>query len=185
MKVIIVRPVKLHLIALLAAFLCFPLPLQAKPMPDGEEVYFSPHGGCTQAVVDNLNWAEKYALVQAYSFTSKPIAEALIAAHKRGVNVKVLLDKSQLHGKGSRLDMLADAGIPVMIDAKHAIAHNKVMIIDGVTVLTGSFNFTTAAEDKNAENLLVIHDKTVARKYRNNWDSHSKHSEPYKDLLTA
>ena len=145
-----------------------------------EEVYFSPHGGCTQAVVDNLNGAEKYVLVQAYSFTAKPIAEALIVAHKRGVKVKVLLDKSQVHGKGSKLDLLAQAGVPVLIDKKHAIAHNKVIVIDGVTVLTGSFNFTSAAEDKNAENLLVIRDKVVARKYRNNWNSHSKHSESYK-----
>ncbi len=154
--------------------------IQAKPSATEEEVFFSPKGGCTQAIVDNLNWAEKYVRVQAYSFTSKPIAEALIAAHKRGVDVKVLLDKSQPHAKGGKINMLVDAGIPVMIDKKHAIAHNKVIIIDGVTVLTGSFNFTNAAEDKNAENLLVVRDKTVARKYRNNWSSHSKHSEPYK-----
>ena len=179
------RLVKLSLTALLIVFLCSPASLQAKPVAEEEEVYFSPNGGCTQAIVDNLNWAEKYVLVQAYSFTSKPIAEALIAAHKRGVKVQVLLDKSQLQGKGSKLDMLADAGVPVLIDKKHAIAHNKVMIIDGVTVLTGSFNFTNAAEDKNAENLLVIRDKVVARKYRNNWNSHSKHSEPYKDASKA
>jgi len=164
---------------LLMASVCASLPLYAKPSATEEEVYFSPHGGCTQAIVDNLNWAERYIRVQAYSFTSKPIAEALIAAHKRGVDVKVLLDKSQLRGKGSKLDLLVQAGVPVLIDKKHAIAHNKVMIIDGVTVLTGSFNFTTAAEDKNAENLLVIRDKVVAKKYRNNWNSHSKHSEAY------
>ena len=166
-------------IVLFTAFLCFPLSLQARPVPEGDEVYFSPHGGCTQAVVDNLNWAERYIRVQAYSFTSKPIAEALIAAHKRGVDVQVLLDKSQLHGKGSKLDLLVQAGVPVMIDKKHAIAHNKVMIIDGVTVLTGSFNFTNAAEDNNAENLLVVHDKVVTKKYRDNWNSHYKHSEVY------
>jgi phosphatidylserine/phosphatidylglycerophosphate/cardiolipin synthase-like enzyme len=155
------------------------LSVQAKPSTSEEEVYFSPKGGCAQAIVGNLNWAEKYVRVQAYSFTSKPIAEALIAAHKRGVDVKVLLDKSQPRARGGKIDMLVDAGIPVMIDRKHAIAHNKVMIIDGVTVLTGSFNFTSAAEDKNAENLLVVRDKVVARKYRNNWNSHRKHSEHY------
>ena len=165
-----------------ALFFIFAYPspsLQAKPSATEEEVFFSPKGGCTEAIVDNLNWAEKYIRVQAYSFTSKPIAEALIGAHKRGVDVQVLLDKSQLRGKGSKLDLLVQAGVPVRIDKKHAIAHNKVIIIDGVTVLTGSFNFTNAAEDKNAENLLVIRDKVVARKYRNNWNIHSKHSEPY------
>ncbi len=165
-------------------FFC-PTFLQARPSSTDEEVFFSPKGGCTQAIVDNLSWAERYIRVQAYSFTSKPIAEALIVAHKRGVDVKVLLDKSQLRGKGSKLDLLVQAGVPVMIDKKHAIAHNKVMIIDGVTVLTGSFNFTNAAEDKNAENLLVVRDKVVARKYRNNWNSHSKHSEPYSPTIAV
>ncbi len=165
-------------ILILTLFLS-PAFLQAKPSTTEEEVYFSPHGGCTAAIVDNLDWAEAYVRVQAYSFTSKPIAEALIAAHKRGVNVKVLLDKSQLSAKGSKLDLLAEAGVSVRVDTKHAIAHNKVMIIDGVTVLTGSFNFTNAAEDKNAENLLVIRDKKVAKKYRDNWNRHWEHSDPY------
>ncbi len=168
-----------YLVVLLVVFFSLPACLQAKQTPTDEQVYFSPKGGCTEAIVKNLDQAEKSILVQAYSFTSKPIAEALIAAHKRGVKVKVLLDKSQLHGKGSKLDLLVDAGIPVSIDTKHAIAHNKVMIIDGVTVLTGSFNFTNAAEDKNAENLLVVRDKAIARKYRNNWNKHQKHSERY------
>ncbi len=173
------RNIKRSLAVLFAFALCSPLVLQARPSVTEEEVFFSPKGGCTEAIVDNLNWAEKSVRVQAYSFTSKPIAEALIAAHKRGVKVEVLLDKSQLRGKGSKLGLLTQAGVPVLIDKKHAIAHNKVMILDGVTVLTGSFNFTNAAEDKNAENLLVIRDKIVARKYRNNWDAHRQHSEPY------
>lgn len=174
------RNLRLCFAVLLAFFLCSSPLLQAKPAPHGEEeVYFSPKGGCTEAVVKNLDQAEKSVLVQAYSFTSLPIAEALVNAHKRGVKVKVLLDKSQRRGKGSKLELLVNAGIPVSIDTKHSIAHNKVMIIDGVTVITGSFNFTTAAGDRNAENLLVIRDKAVARKYRGNWSSHSKHSEPY------
>jgi phosphatidylserine/phosphatidylglycerophosphate/cardiolipin synthase-like enzyme len=162
-------------------FLSFsPASLQAKQITTNEQVYFSPKGGCTEAIVKNLDQAERYVLVQAYSFTSTPIAEALVSAHKRGVKVKILLDKSQRRGKGSKLGMLVDAGIPVSIDTKHSIAHNKVMIIDGVTVMTGSFNFTNAAEDKNAENLLVVHDKVLAKKYRDNWNSHQQHSEPYR-----
>lgn len=164
---------------LIIIFLSIPASLQAKQTATDQQVYFSPKGGCTEAIVKNLDQAERYVLVQAYSFTSKPIAEALVNAHKRGVKVKVLLDKSQRNGKGSKLSLLAEAGIPVSIDTKHSIAHNKVMIIDGVTVITGSFNFTNAAEDKNAENLLVVRDKIIARKYRNNWNKHQQHSEPY------
>lgn len=117
-------------------------------------------------------------LVQAYSFTSAPIAKALVDAHKRGVDVRVILDKSQRTAKYSSADFIAHAGIPTFIDAKHAIAHNKVMIIDEV-VITGSFNFTKAAEERNAENLLVIRDKTIAEKYTRNWEIHAEHSEKY------
>ena len=65
------------------------------------------------------------------------------------------------------------------IDAQHAIAHNKVMIIDGGTVITGSFNFTKAAEENNAENLLVIRDRKLAERYIENWQEHERHSEVY------
>ena len=110
------------------------------------QVFFSPIGGCTKAVVENLKKATNTVLVQAYSFTSGPIAKALVDAEKRGVKVQVILDKSQRTEKYSSADFVQHAGIPTYIDAKHAIAHNKIMIIDGKTVLTGSFNFTKAAE---------------------------------------
>jgi phosphatidylserine/phosphatidylglycerophosphate/cardiolipin synthase-like enzyme len=142
------------------------------------EVYFSPRGGCTEAVVKEINAAESTILVQAYSFTSAPIAKALVDAHKRGIKIQVILDKSQRTEKYSSADFLHNAGIPVRIDDKHAIAHNKVMVIDG-TVITGSFNFTKAAEESNAENLLVIRDKTIADRYIANWEKHAEHSEVY------
>jgi phosphatidylserine/phosphatidylglycerophosphate/cardiolipin synthase-like enzyme len=143
------------------------------------QVFFSPNGGCTEAVVKNLGHATNSVLVQAYSFTSAPIAKALVDAHKRGVNVEVILDKSQRTEKYSDADFIQRAGIPTFIDAKHAIAHNKIMIIDGHTILTGSFNFTKAAESNNAENLLVIQDAALAHTYTTNWQAHLKHSDVY------
>lgn len=143
------------------------------------QVYFSPQGGCTEAVVANLDKATNTVLVQAYSFTSAPIAKALVDAKKRGVKVQVILDKSQRTERYSSADFVQRAGIPTFIDAKHAIAHNKIMLIDGKTILTGSFNFTKAAEEKNAENLLVIQDTALAAKYTANWQAHLKHSEAY------
>jgi phosphatidylserine/phosphatidylglycerophosphate/cardiolipin synthase-like enzyme len=143
------------------------------------EVYFSPHGGCTEAIIRELNKAKNTILVQAYSFTSAPIAKALLNAHKRGVKVEVIQDKSQVTQKYSSATFFFNAGIPDKIDAKHAIAHNKVMIIDGETVITGSFNFTRAAEENNAENLLVIHDKKLAERSIKNWQEHERHSEVY------
>jgi len=143
------------------------------------EVLFSPKGGCTEAVVKELDAANATVLVQAYSFTSAPIAKALLAAHKRGIKVQVILDKSQKSEKYSEADFLVNVGIPVQIDAKHAIAHNKIMVIDDATVITGSFNFTTAAEEHNAENLLVIRSPELAAKYTANWQAHAAHSDPY------
>lgn len=140
-------------------------------------VYFSPSGGCTRAIVSSLNASSNSVLVQAYSFTSAPIASALIEAEKRGVNARVILDKSQTSARGSRAGSVAAAGIPVFIDSRHNIAHNKIMVIDGSTVITGSFNFTSDAEYHNAENLLVIHDSDLAKTYTTNWMEHLNHSK--------
>jgi len=142
-------------------------------------VFFSPGGGCTTAITNQLAQAKQTVFVQAYSFTSAPIAKAIVDAHKRGVKVMVLLDKSQRTATYSSADFLHNAGVTVFIDASHAIAHNKVMVIDGKTVLTGSFNFSKAAEQSNAENLLVIHDAILATKYITNWQSHLQHSVTY------
>jgi len=137
-------------------------------------------GGCTEAIVDQLNGAKKTVLVQAYSFTSAPIARALVDAHKRGVDVQVILDKSQKTERYTSASFLANEGVPTYIDPMHKIAHNKVMIIDGQTVITGSFNFTKAAENGNAENLLVISNAPkLAARYTSNWKEHLGHSEPY------
>ncbi len=153
-----------------------PAPAQSLP---AIEVYFSPHGGCTEAVVKELAAAKATILVQAYSFTSAPIAKALLDAHKRGVKVEVILDKSQKTEKYCEADFMVNVGIPTKIDAKHAIAHNKIIVIDGATVITGSFNFTKNAEENNAENLLVIRSPELAAKYTANWKAHADHSDPY------
>lgn len=143
------------------------------------EVYFSPHGGCTEAVVREIEKARESVRVQAYSFTSAPIATALREARRRGVDVRVILDHSNVSQHYSEADFLSRAGIPALIDAEHAIAHNKVMVLDRRIVVTGSFNFTRAAEERNAENLLVIEDPELAARYLKNWEDHAEHSMPY------
>jgi phosphatidylserine/phosphatidylglycerophosphate/cardiolipin synthase-like enzyme len=141
------------------------------------DVCFSPGGNCTAAIVEELDAARSEILVQAYSFTSAPIAAALVRAYKRGVVVKVILDKSQDREGYSSITFLKHAGIPVVVDSAHAIAHNKIIIIDVEVVITGSFNFTKAAEDKNSENLLIIRSKDLAKIYIDNWNQHKEHSE--------
>jgi phosphatidylserine/phosphatidylglycerophosphate/cardiolipin synthase-like enzyme len=108
-------------------------------------------------------------LRQAYSFCSMPITKALLNAHKGGVGGEVILDKSQLTEKYSSADFLAHTGIPTEVDAAHAIAYNKVMIIDEEIVITGRFNFIRALGGKNVENLLIIWDNFLTEKYMKNW----------------
>lgn len=143
-------------------------------------VSFSPNGGCTNAIVNEINSARKSIRVQAYSYTSDEIVKALIAAHKRGVNVEVIVDKSQVNGLGSKVKETTLAGIPVYIDSKHAIAHNKIIIIDDTTLITGSFNFTKNAEEKNAENLLIIKSEPkLIENYDTNYAQHKGHTGVY------
>ncbi len=165
---------------LLAIFLSVAAPAWAQQGPQELHPFFSPNGGCTEAVVSALDGAKKTVLVQAYSFTSAPIAKALVDAKKRGVDVRVILDKSQRTERYTSATFLANEGVPTYIDVAHKIAHNKVMIIDGHTVITGSFNFTKAAENGNAENLLVISNAPdLSQRYTSNWKEHLGHSEPY------
>jgi phosphatidylserine/phosphatidylglycerophosphate/cardiolipin synthase-like enzyme len=153
---------------------------EGMPSTGTVEVFFSPSGGATEAITREIGKARKEILVQAYSFTSKPISKALVDAKKRGISIIAVLDKSQRTQKYSGATFLANAGIPVYIDSKHAIAHNKIMIIDRSTLITGSFNFTKAAEEKNAENLLVIKgNQQMVEKYLKNFEEHKGHSEPY------
>ncbi|PKN69049.1 MAG: phospholipase D family protein [Deltaproteobacteria bacterium HGW-Deltaproteobacteria-12] len=142
-------------------------------------VYFSPNGGCTKAIVNEITNAKSEIYIQAYSFTSAPIAKALVEAHKRGNKVEAILDKSNVTGNYSSATYLKNAGIPTFIDSQHAIAHNKIIIIDKETVITGSFNFTRAAEEKNAENLLILKSRELANQYLTNLEKHKNHSTPY------
>jgi phosphatidylserine/phosphatidylglycerophosphate/cardiolipin synthase-like enzyme len=151
----------------------------AESYPAAAEVYFSPSGGSARAVIEQLDHAKNEVRVQAYSFTHTGIAKALVDAKQRGVDVQIILDKSNQSQKYNAADFTAHAGVPTYIDAKHAIAHNKIMVIDGETVITGSFNFTKGAEEKNAENLLVLQSKPLAQRYLQNWQRHLQHSETY------
>jgi phosphatidylserine/phosphatidylglycerophosphate/cardiolipin synthase-like enzyme len=169
------------IILLLASF-SIVVPTFAEPIKatGTMEVYFSPCGGATEAIVREIDQAKREILVQAYSFTSPQIAQALVQAWKRGVKVEAVLDKSQRKERYTGATFLNNAGVPVMIDAKHAIAHNKIMVIDRETLITGSFNFTKAAEEKNAENLLVIKgNKPLVNRYLENYRGHKGHEEPY------
>lgn len=173
------RAFALILSVLLPLFTCLHLVQAADlvlPRDTQAQVYFSPHGGAQDALVAEIGNAKESIFVQAYSFTSEPIVLALIQAHQRGVKVEIILDKSQRKDPRSGTAAVREAGIHTVIDSKHAIAHNKIIIIDQETLVTGSFNFTKSAEEKNAENLLVIRSPELARLYLENWKRHREHS---------
>lgn len=133
-------------------------------------VAFSPNGQATNVIVDAIHHAKNQILVQAYSFTSKPILSALVDARERGVDVEIIADKENDKGKYSGATYMDHHGVPVWIDDTVHIAHNKVMIFDGKSVLTGSFNFSMAAQKDNAENILLVENSPeLAAAYINDW----------------
>ena len=140
-------------------------------------VHFSPKQGCTDAICNEIRSAKKTIRMQAYSFTSKAIAAALVDARRRGVKVVAIVDHRLSTEPGNKSATIAEAGAEVYVDSAHAIAHNKIILIDSDTIITGSFNFTNQAENSNAENLLIIHDMPdLFAAYEKNFLNHLHHA---------
>lgn len=138
-------------------------------------VYFTPPADAVVAIVKAIDASEREVLVQAYGFTHNSIAQALVRAHERGVKVRVLLDQKSQSANRYVMGVLSEAQIELRQDGKHAIAHNKVMVIDQTIVITGSFNFTNSAASRNAENFLVLKSEDLAEQYRLQWKNHWAH----------
>ena len=131
---------------------------------------FSPNGDALQIILHGISGAKESILVAAYSFTSKPVSEALLAAHKRGVKVAVVADQKGNSDRYTAINFMANHGIPVRVNGRYAIMHHKFMVIDGTAVQLGSFNYSAAAVEKNAENVLLLKDVPgIATKYAAEW----------------
>lgn len=152
------------------------------------EVAFSPRDDVEALIVKLVGGARKSLQVQAYVFTSRTIADALVAAHRRGVDVAVLADaQMNRRASGNALPRLLAAGVPVALETRYNAAHNKVMIVDadgpGCALMTGSYNFTWSARKRNAENVLVLREHcAVAQAYRSNWRRHRADATPITTL---
>lgn len=131
---------------------------------------FTPTHHCLPLILETIQKAQQTIKVQAYSFTSKEIAEALLKAHQRGVKVIIIADKNNRTAAHTQVRDLKSQGIDVWFDTKLAIAHNKIIILDESIVLTGSYNFTAGAEYRNAENLILIRNKDIAQQYVHNFN---------------
>jgi phosphatidylserine/phosphatidylglycerophosphate/cardiolipin synthase-like enzyme len=139
-------------------------------------VFFSPGNACQDAVVAECGKAKKEIRVACYSFTSEPIAEALAAAAKRGVDVRMIVDHKSSTENGCKIPEVLKAGALVWTDDRHPIFHDKYIVYDGSTLSTGSFNFSHGGT-VNAEQMLVIKgDNDLCKKYLENFALHLSHS---------
>lgn len=148
-----------------------------QPLPASAtyQVGFSPRAGALETVLRGIQSARSTIQVAAYSFTSKPIAAALLDAHKRGVKVAVVADERDNGKQYSAVTFLANNGVPVRLNGNYAIHHHKFMVMDGQHVELGSFNYSAAAVDRNAENALLLSNvgplaKTYATEWQRLWN---------------
>lgn len=139
-------------------------------------IYFTPPIGGASGIVKQIDASKKSIKVMAYGFTSINLAEALVRAKKRGVDVALIQDEKSSQNNREALQKLLDAAIEMRSDGKHAIQHNKVMVIDQDVVITGSYNFTNSAETRNAENIMIVKSEYAARRYLDNWNNHWEHA---------
>jgi phosphatidylserine/phosphatidylglycerophosphate/cardiolipin synthase-like enzyme len=151
------KRITVTIIVLFVVFASLGLAAQT-PLPAGAsfDLGFSPSGSSLAVVLKAISSAKSTLLVACYEFTSRDIAAALESAAHRGVKVRIVADFKAAHDRYSQIPILKAAGIPVRLDAHYAIHHHKFMVIDSVSVETGSFNYTTAAIEHNAENALVL-----------------------------
>jgi phosphatidylserine/phosphatidylglycerophosphate/cardiolipin synthase-like enzyme len=132
---------------------------------DIQYVCFSRVDDCSSIIVKLIDSAEKYAYGAIYSFTLDSLGDALIRARDRGADVKVVIEREQAEVKGSEYEKLLEAGVDVRLDGNQYLMHHKFMIVDGRIVVTGSYNWSYSAEERNDENLIVISNPDVVRFY--------------------
>jgi phosphatidylserine/phosphatidylglycerophosphate/cardiolipin synthase-like enzyme len=149
-------------------------------------VAFSPDGGGTELIIKTISEAKKTVRMATYSFTEPKIGKALLDAKKRGVDVVVIVDEDH-NGKRKQPSIsgfLKENGVRVMVATAYKIQHNKVVIVDGETVQTGSFNYSRSAENANAENVLVIQKcPALAAAYLQDWTKLERSIKPGAEKL--
>lgn len=131
-------------------------------------VYFPRAGQDAEGqLISRLSASQKTLDVAIYEFTDTKIADAIAAAKKRGVTVRLISDRecSSEAAQRKALDIVKAAGIPIKINSHQGIMHLKVSIIDNTTVTTGSFNYTKSAQSENDENLVVINSAQISQQY--------------------
>ena len=133
--------------------------------------YFSPGGGCLEAIRQHLRRARKSVDICVFTVSDDRITSEIISAHQRGVTVRLITDNDKELDVGSDVDRLRTAGIPVAVDMTAAHMHHKYALIDGEWLLNGSFNWTRSASEKNEENLVSSNDPDLLRHFQYCFDT--------------
>ena len=151
------------------------------------EVYFSLYDDPEAVIINNIAAAEEFISIAMYTFTDVEIAQAILGARDRGIDIKIYLDRSQVKAKYSRSRYFTQKGIEVRISSNNYIMHNKFAVIDQKIIITGSYNWTASAGKRNDENLLVIDDNYVVERYQDQFNNlwNNKYSpERYQELIS-
>lgn len=130
-------------------------------------VYFTPGPECENIIISEINRAADIDIA-VYSITNPGIADAIVAAHYRGANVRIITDRTMSAGAGSAIARFKNAGIPVRTNGRDKIMHNKFAIFNRRLVITGSYNWTTNASRYNAENCMRLYNPAV--KFQSRFD---------------
>ncbi|MDR1311811.1 MAG: phospholipase D family protein [Burkholderiaceae bacterium] len=138
------------------------------------DVAFSPSAGAEALVLKTIGSATKNIRMAAYSFTSPAVMKQLVAAKKRGVDVRIIVDEKGNTSKASvsAMNLVVNAGIPLRTTSKYKIHHDKYIVVDALHVETGSFNYSQSAAKNNSENVIVVWGSAeVAKRYLQHWQS--------------
>lgn len=136
-----------------------------------ESVYFSPGEECLQAIIKHIRHAKQRIRICLFTVSDDRIAKELISKHKQGVSIKIISDNDKIHDKGSDIEELAKAGIPVRLDVTENHMHHKFALFDSHITLTGSYNWTRSAERYNHENILITDSYSVLRAFDKEFES--------------
>ena len=160
--------------------LSFAVPVSSLGTGAAVAVCFSPEEDCTAFAVDAIDAAKQEILVSAYGLTTaSSTVEALVRAKQRGVDIRLIADRTTPCERKSGIGPLAEAGVPIWIDRGVRIAHSKSMVIDAKVTLTGSMNWTGSAAH-NSENINLVASPTIAAAYAAHWNQRLALSSPYK-----
>ena len=153
-------------------------------IPRGEEeaikLFFSPKGKCAQHIINTINQAEKEIYIAIYVFSHEGIANALVSAKARGVDIHILANNTHATARYSQLDYLNQHNIDIYIDKRPGVLHHKWLGVDKKTIITGSYNYSKSAEEKNNEIIGHVESRAVVEKYYQDWQTHIQHPHVYR-----